>query len=130
MVGGSSRWRALRVRKRRDDRVSCGSGGGGEGRARCGADTEEKEGGVGGAASRFRAAVPEFQTVSMSMIEAEESMMNAEDASTTYSKPEFTLILPFVIRSSLSPQIVILIAFQLALPSRTRAQTHKCTNST
>ncbi|KAJ6456897.1 hypothetical protein C8R45DRAFT_1110693 [Mycena sanguinolenta] len=59
VTGGASRWRALRVRKRRSDGVSRGGGGGGEGRAGCGVDTEEEEGG-GGAASRFRAAVPEF----------------------------------------------------------------------
>ncbi|KAJ6447578.1 hypothetical protein C8R45DRAFT_1136791 [Mycena sanguinolenta] len=61
VVNGASRWRApLRVRKGSDDGVSRG-GGGGEGRARCGADIEEGEEGKGGAASRFCAAVPEFQ---------------------------------------------------------------------
>ncbi|KAJ6456885.1 hypothetical protein C8R45DRAFT_1033753, partial [Mycena sanguinolenta] len=46
------------------------------------------------------------------------SMKDAEDTNTTYSKPRFTRVLPFVVHDGLSLRLVLLIAFWLALPSR------------
>ncbi|KAJ6465413.1 hypothetical protein C8R45DRAFT_1219756 [Mycena sanguinolenta] len=94
-------------------------GGGGEGGMQGG--DEGEGGGGGGAAWRFRAAVPEFQTASTSMTDAEDT----STTSTTYSKPEFTLVLPFVVSHDLSLRLVFLIAFRLALPSHARTQTRR-----
>ncbi|KAJ6465447.1 hypothetical protein C8R45DRAFT_1107047 [Mycena sanguinolenta] len=89
-------------------------GDGGKGRAQCGADTEGGEEGGGGAASGF---VPRFSNSQM-------PSTAAEDTSTTYSKPEFTLVLSFIVSHDLSLQLVR-IAFWLALTSRARAQTRR-----
>ncbi|KAJ6465473.1 hypothetical protein C8R45DRAFT_1107065 [Mycena sanguinolenta] len=82
-------------------------------------DTQEGEG--EGGAERLRDFVPWFPNSKT----ASTSMTDAEDTSTTYSKPEFTLVLPFVVQHDLSLQLVLLIAFRPAPPSRARAQTRR-----
>ncbi|KAJ6465436.1 hypothetical protein C8R45DRAFT_1174002 [Mycena sanguinolenta] len=73
---------------------------------------------------RLRDFVPRFpicKTGSRSMTDAEDT---SKDTSTTYSRPKFTLVLPFVVSHGLSLRLV-LIAFRLVLPSRAPAQTRK-----
>ncbi|KAJ7845690.1 hypothetical protein B0H14DRAFT_3867971 [Mycena olivaceomarginata] len=62
-----------------------GGGCGGEGRVQGGEDTEKEVG-----AERLRDYVLRFRNSET----ASTSMTDAEDTSTTYSKPEFTLVLP------------------------------------
>ncbi|KAJ6456864.1 hypothetical protein C8R45DRAFT_1110662 [Mycena sanguinolenta] len=124
-VGLASPWealfRVLRVRK--------GSGGGvSRGRAavwravrkvaRIPKREREKVG-----VERLRGFVPRFPNSKT----ASTSIPDAEDTSTTYSKPQFMLVLPFIVRvrCDLFLRFVLVVAFWLALPSRARAQTRR-----